>query len=250
MIKFFRKIRQKLLEQNRVSKYLLYAFGEIILVVIGILIALQINNNNEAKKDRAFELKMLKEISKSLDRDINYIENHLIGYRTKEGEKSVAYFKRLYKKEPVDLDSLKKYFYWLNNGVILQINQGPYQGLKSVGLDKISNDTLRNKIQSLYDFDIPRRIELVVSSEEEMEVLQTPLQNMFLRETKYEVRNDTVKFITSLESGKFWETPNFIKLVSMSDQRLSYRKRSLSSFANILKYAKKLIDSEIEVLSN
>ena len=51
MIKFFRKIRQKLLEQNRVSKYLLYAFGEIILVVIGILIALQINNWNEVRKD-------------------------------------------------------------------------------------------------------------------------------------------------------------------------------------------------------
>ena len=53
MIKFFRKIRQKLLEQNRVSKYLIYAFGEIILVVIGILIALQINNWNENRKQEA-----------------------------------------------------------------------------------------------------------------------------------------------------------------------------------------------------
>lgn len=47
MIKFFRKIRQKLLSENRFNKYLIYAFGEIILVVIGILIALQINNWNE-----------------------------------------------------------------------------------------------------------------------------------------------------------------------------------------------------------
>ncbi len=50
MIKFFRKIRQKLLSENKFSKYLIYAIGEIILVVIGILIALQINNWNEAKK--------------------------------------------------------------------------------------------------------------------------------------------------------------------------------------------------------
>ena len=50
MIKFFRRIRQKLLSENKLSKYLLYAIGEIILVVIGILIALQINNWNEDRK--------------------------------------------------------------------------------------------------------------------------------------------------------------------------------------------------------
>lgn len=50
MISFFRKIRQKLLSQNRVTRYLVYALGEIILVVIGILIALQVNNWNEQRK--------------------------------------------------------------------------------------------------------------------------------------------------------------------------------------------------------
>lgn len=50
MIKFFRKIRQRLLTENKYSKYLLYAIGEIVLVVIGILIALSINNWNENRK--------------------------------------------------------------------------------------------------------------------------------------------------------------------------------------------------------
>ncbi|WP_350289269.1 DUF6090 family protein [uncultured Croceitalea sp.] len=50
MIKFFRKIRQRLLSENKFSKYLLYAIGEIVLVVIGILIALQINNWKEERK--------------------------------------------------------------------------------------------------------------------------------------------------------------------------------------------------------
>jgi len=49
MIKFFRKIRQKMIKENRTSKYLLYAIGEIILVVIGILIALSINNWNQER---------------------------------------------------------------------------------------------------------------------------------------------------------------------------------------------------------
>jgi sensor domain CHASE-containing protein len=51
MIKFFRKIRQNMIKENRTSKYLLYAIGEIVLVVIGILIALSINNSNQERKE-------------------------------------------------------------------------------------------------------------------------------------------------------------------------------------------------------
>ena len=51
MIKFFRKIRQHLLSEKKFSRYLIYAVGEIVLVVIGILIALSINNQNEEKKE-------------------------------------------------------------------------------------------------------------------------------------------------------------------------------------------------------
>lgn len=50
MIKFFRKIRENLLSENKFSKYLPYAIGEIVLVLIGILIALQLNNLNEIEK--------------------------------------------------------------------------------------------------------------------------------------------------------------------------------------------------------
>jgi hypothetical protein len=59
MIKFFRLIRKSLLEQNKMGKYFKYAIGEILLVVIGILIALQINNWNETRKGRIEEKKIL-----------------------------------------------------------------------------------------------------------------------------------------------------------------------------------------------
>ncbi|NNC35807.1 MAG: hypothetical protein HKO09_13100, partial [Croceitalea sp.] len=55
MIKFYRQIRYNLMETGKTGKYLKYAIGEIILVVIGILIALQINNWNEQRKDRIRE---------------------------------------------------------------------------------------------------------------------------------------------------------------------------------------------------
>lgn len=59
MISFFRKIRQKLLSQNRVTRYLAYALGEIALVMIGILLALQVNNWNEERKQKNEESRYL-----------------------------------------------------------------------------------------------------------------------------------------------------------------------------------------------
>ena len=66
MIKFFRKIRQNLLMENKTGKYLKYAIGEIVLVVIGILIALQINNWNENRKDNNEEIAILENLDKNL----------------------------------------------------------------------------------------------------------------------------------------------------------------------------------------
>ena len=67
MIKFFRRIRQKLLQENRFSKYLLYAIGEIVLVVIGILLALQINAWNEKQKQIKSSESALLELLQEVD---------------------------------------------------------------------------------------------------------------------------------------------------------------------------------------
>lgn len=75
MIKFFRKIRQKLLGENRFSKYMIYAIGEIALVVIGILIALSINNSNEYRKNRETEKVYLNSLYDELLRDSAYFES-------------------------------------------------------------------------------------------------------------------------------------------------------------------------------
>lgn len=68
MLKFFKNIRKNLLTEGKTSKYLKYAFGEIILVVIGILIALQINNWNTARKNKdlkkTYYLQMLQDLEK------------------------------------------------------------------------------------------------------------------------------------------------------------------------------------------
>lgn len=82
MIKFFRKIRQHLLTENNFSKpaspvgrYLFYAIGEIVLVVIGILIALQINNWNTNRIERTIEKDYIRRLAKELSDEIDYYKN-------------------------------------------------------------------------------------------------------------------------------------------------------------------------------
>ncbi|PWI31325.1 hypothetical protein DI383_01250 [Flavobacteriaceae bacterium LYZ1037] len=75
MIKFFRKIRQNLIIENRTSKYFKYAIGEIVLVVIGILIALQINTWNENRKHALAEKEFFKSITKDLNQDLIFIKH-------------------------------------------------------------------------------------------------------------------------------------------------------------------------------
>ena len=74
MIPFFRKIRKKMADDNKPMKYMRYAIGEIILVVIGILIALQINNWNESRKQSTLEKEFLTSIKNDLKQDKSFIQ--------------------------------------------------------------------------------------------------------------------------------------------------------------------------------
>ena len=82
MVKFFRKIRQNLLMENKTGKYFKYAIGEIILVVIGILIALQINNWNEKRKINNEIESVFSLLEQELETNIKQGNNFLnYGYR-------------------------------------------------------------------------------------------------------------------------------------------------------------------------
>jgi hypothetical protein len=77
MIILFRKIRQKMLAKNQFSKYLIYAIGEIILVVIGILIAIAINNKNEQRKEIKQEQIILKQLKEDYKTNLEQLENKI-----------------------------------------------------------------------------------------------------------------------------------------------------------------------------
>ncbi|WP_445386445.1 DUF6090 family protein [Robiginitalea sp. IMCC44478] len=77
MFRFFRKIRQRLIINNKVSKYLLYAIGEILLVVIGILIALQVDSWNEERKIRADEQILLRKLKDDYTANLEQLDSKI-----------------------------------------------------------------------------------------------------------------------------------------------------------------------------
>ena len=108
MIKFFRKIRQNLLMENNTGKYFKYAIGEIVLVVIGILIALSINNWNENGKDRKQEKELLIQLQSEFESNLNQLDQKI----TLRNTMITASFKLLdYVDNPDirDKDSIYKY---------------------------------------------------------------------------------------------------------------------------------------------
>jgi hypothetical protein len=107
MIKFFRKIRQNLLMENKTGKYFKYAIGEIVLVVIGILIALQINTWNENRKDRNTESEYYCKLLTDFELDRENIAQHF-----KDSEHKIQTSKRLL-LELNNKDKTKSYL--LNN---------------------------------------------------------------------------------------------------------------------------------------
>lgn len=164
MVSFLRKIRIKLVESNRLSQYLAYAFGEIFLVVIGILIALQINTWNENRKQRIYELKMLSQLSNTLQKDVRYLGSLVT--RLDQKENSVNQLLEMRETGAENLDSISRHFQSMRYEILFQYNAGAYGSIKSGGIDKISNDTIRTKMEDLYEFLIPRTEKILDKLEE------------------------------------------------------------------------------------
>ena len=155
MIKFFRKIRQNLLSEGKTTKYFKYAIGEIVLVVIGILIALQINNWNENRKIKHKETVIQKELLESINSDLKAYESFSEPRieRKKRGLDSL--FTYVFDNKEIE-DSLFIDFYTnMSQDIFLRFDNGPFEDLKSSGLDIISNDALRTAINNAYTVKLP-----------------------------------------------------------------------------------------------
>ena len=152
MIKFFRRTRQNLLITNKTGKYLKYAIGEIILVMIGILLALQVSHWNNESADRKLEKRYLSELILDLQTD------SLVIARAKKSSDLQASTKikllGYYKEQKIKEDSLIYYFdeQWRNvakfNPITTTLDE-----MKSTGnIGVIENTAIRRKILETYNY--------------------------------------------------------------------------------------------------
>ena len=102
MIKLFRKIRYELMNQNKASKYFKYAIGEILLVVIGILIALQINNWNERKQNKVKVDNLLRKILQDIEIDLDEVIEITKFYAAKDSLANLVLNDKLTKEDYQD----------------------------------------------------------------------------------------------------------------------------------------------------
>ncbi|APA64425.1 DUF6090 family protein [Maribacter sp. 1_2014MBL_MicDiv] len=165
MIKFFRKIRQNLLSESKFSKYLIYAIGEIILVVIGILIALQINNWNEKQKEEKSELLILKTLQK------DFIENKKMYSEIVDKQQFVIdnckSLIKCFENKDVEYkrDSIGTFIYYgAFNYYRAEPILGSYEALIGSGdLKILTNETLKSKL-ALFSSEINQGFEDEISA--------------------------------------------------------------------------------------
>ena len=152
MFKFFRRIRQKLLAENKFSKYLIYAFGEIVLVVIGILIALQINNWNENRADTKRFISELKELKSEL---LTFDEQLEIRVKSLEAIEAYGLYLQDFandKLTEIDTIRLRKALYYTGYLLVIEKSNSAYLNLVNSGdLKFIRSKDLKKDLSIFYN---------------------------------------------------------------------------------------------------
>lgn len=195
-----------------------YALREISLIVIGVLIAVWIDNWNDNRKDRVLEIKTLQALKAGLQQDSMDIHENLKGL-----DEIIVWRTKIIKvvEGKIPLDSLSgeqkisSYTYFLNN-------LAPYENLKSVGLAKIMNDTLRTQIITLYELDYKS----LIRNEGDINQYKAERMNQYSERAAffYFKKNNPENFVTFFKKEKNFIFDNFISQQNEIRQQYYYER--------------------------
>lgn len=147
MIKFFRHIRKSLIEQNKMGKYFKYAVGEIILVMVGILLALQVNNWNEGRKEAENQRKLFANLKIDFQNRLDELNDFMIAKEKAVG--NVLTLNTIIANQPNDIDETKvaELLVSLENNFFFNEDFKLLEGVFNTGLiNDIENETLKRKL--------------------------------------------------------------------------------------------------------
>jgi hypothetical protein len=161
MPRFFNRIRKQLAKENKFFQYSRYAIGEILLVVIGILIALQVNDWAEARKKKRFLNYSLSQIHQDLESDLELIYRGIEPrlQRKEQGVKDL--YDLMLEGSNSDDDTFHAAYRSMSQWFYLTSADGSYQSLQQKGLDIIPNRLLRAELFDFYEKTIPRNREFI-----------------------------------------------------------------------------------------
>ena len=212
MIKFFRNIRKQLLGEGKTAKYFKYAIGEILLVVIGILIALQINNWNENRKDRNEELVALRDLKIEFETNRTDIDN-LIQFKqgaTKNWENYLSTVSN--KKTPDSLRSTNRpalgifEFHFSSTSLNSMLSTGK--------IDKIQNDSLKYLLMNWND---------ILSDHKSAVQRQQAFGPQFFEIESKLLPNTTVKSLTNTPNYFYTEDEiKYLQLQAIENKQYQY----------------------------
>ncbi|MBC2846383.1 DUF6090 family protein [Winogradskyella flava] len=203
MIKFFRQIRYDLMKQNKTSKYFKYAIGEILLVVIGILLALQINNWNDLRKNRNYEQEILTLINENLKNDSIALSTQL-SYSKEATKLTNQLLEEV--TQGIYNDNLNQWMGKIISFEIFKSQSSAFEILKSKGIDIISNTELQLELISYYDESLYHTYQAFEDVEESFKNDWTPiLKEDFLdyKWREYAILADAKAFFTKQSNISF-----------------------------------------------
>ena len=154
MSPIFKRIRQKLADENQFLKYSRYAIGEIVLVAIGITLAFQVNQWKDDKEEQELEIKLLTEIQNGLKSDLVDVK---VNHKWQSDILKSQYKVIDWLQSDVEAnDSITYHFSMAIKRTSFMISTAPFESLKEFGLNRVSNDSITQKIITLYDVLYPK----------------------------------------------------------------------------------------------
>jgi hypothetical protein len=232
------------MEKNKTRKYFKYAIGEIILVVIGILIALSINNWNESRKDKIIENQILDEMLISLKSDKGTFE--MLEKRLMDKDSAIQKIMDLREQGELPFGKLFGGLIGIARQKIrFSYDKSPYENLVALGINKMSNKELLKAVNKYYTQQLPRSIKFIESIEEqylpklqkseEEAVQRGVLKKLFVK------RNGDDKWSVSYQSN-----PNLLledeKFYQLMIDEFQYMSHSLGRLRNLINYNEKIIE--------